>query len=124
MFPDEETATKWFESQVWPHGRCCGHCGSENTSEVPSGKPMPYWCTDCRKHFSVRTGTAIARSKIPMRKWAIAVYLHVTSLKGVSSMKLHRDLKVTQKTAWFMMHRLREAWTRHSDGPFIVSVLK
>ena len=70
---------------------------------------MPYWCSDCRSYFSVRTGTALERSKVPLRKWAFAVYIVTTSLKSVSSMKLHRDLGVTQKTAWFMLHRLREA---------------
>ena len=115
MFPSDEAATKWFESQVWPAGRCCGHCGSTRTSEVPSAKPMPYWCTDCRSYFSVRTGTAIERSKIPLRKWAIAIYLCLTSLKSVSSMKLHRDLKISQKSAWFMLHRLREAWVPKGD---------
>ena len=71
---------------------------------------MPYWCKDCRGYFSVRTGTSIARSNVPLRKWAIAIYLCLTSLKSVSSMKLHRDIKVTQKTAWFMLQRIREAW--------------
>ncbi len=60
--------------------------------------------------FSVRTGTAFERSKVPLKKWAWAIYLCVTSLKGVSSMKLHRDIKVCQKTAWFMTHRIRQAW--------------
>lgn len=110
MFPDEESAIKWFESIYWPEERCCGHCGSTKTKEVPSGKPMPYWCGDCRSYFSVRTGTTLQSSRLPLRKWAFATYLYVTSLKGVSSMKLHRDLKVTQKTAWYMLHRLREAW--------------
>ena len=110
MFPDEETATAWFESVYWPEGRCCGHCGAMNTRKTPKGKPMPYWCPDCRSYFSVRTGTALACSRVPLRKWAIAVYLFVTNLKGISSMKLHRELGVTQKTAWYMMHRLREAW--------------
>ncbi len=119
MFPDEATATKWFESQVWPTGRCCGHCGSTRTREVPNAKPMPYWCTDCRSYFSVRTGTAIERSKIPLRKWAIAIYLTLTSLKSISSMKLHRDLGISQKSAWFMLHRLRQAWAVESDaGPY------
>ena len=62
------------------------------------------------RYFSVRTGTAMEGTNLPLRKWAFAVYLFVTSLKGVSSMKLHRDLGVTQKTAWFMLHRLRMAW--------------
>ena len=111
MFPDEASAITWFESIRWPTERHCGHCGSVDTKEVPNAKPMPYWCRDCKSYFSVRTGTSIEKSRLPLRKWVFAVYLYVTSLKGVSSMKLHRDLKVTQKTAWFMLHRLREAWS-------------
>ena len=107
----------WFESQMWPTGRCCGKCRSMNTRRVPNEKPMPYWCRDCRSYFSVRTGTAIARSKIPLKKWAIAIYLDVTSLKGISSMKLHRDIGVSQKAAWFMLHRIREAWSKRAGGP-------
>ena len=118
MFPTEEAATAWFEAVVWPSGRCCGHCGSVRTSETPGGRPMPYWCTDCRSYFSVRTGTALARSKVPLRKWAVAVYICVTNLKSVSSMKLHRDLGVSQKTAWFMLHRLREAYAGNGGEPF------
>ena len=116
LFPDEAAAAAWFENQVWPDGRYCGHCGGMNTRPVPHAKPMPYWCTDCRSYFSVRTGTAIEKSRLPLRKWAFAIYINVTSLKSVSSMKLHRDLKVTQKTAWFMLHRLREAWNKEADG--------
>ena len=66
----------------------------------------------------MRTGTAIARSNVPLRKWAIAIYLCLTSLKSVSSMKLHRDLGVSQKTAWFMLHRIREAWAEQLPGAF------
>lgn len=118
MFPDEQSAVDWFESRLWPNGRCCGHCGSVRTREVPNRKPMPYWCTDCRSYFSVKTGTALERSKVPLRKWVWAVYICVTHLKSVSSMKLHRDLGVTQRTAWFMLHRLREAWSIESGEPF------
>jgi len=119
MFPSEDAATLWFESVLWGSaGRCCGKCGSTSTKPVPNAKPMPYWCSDCRSYFSVRTGTAIARSNVPLRKWAIAIYLCLTSLKSVSSMKLHRDLDVSQKTAWFMLHRIREAWAAESGGPF------
>ncbi len=110
MFPDEESAVKWFEEIYWPEERCCGHCGSTNTHETPNRKPMPYRCRDCRRYFSVRTGTALQSSRLPLRKWAYAVYIYVTNLKGVSSMKLSRDLKVNQKTAWYMMHRLRKSW--------------
>ena len=118
MFPTEEAATAWFESVLWGGQRCCGKCGSVRTREVPNAKPMPYWCTDCRSYFSVRTGTAIARSNVPLRKWAIAIYLCLTSLKSVSSMKLHRDIGVSQPTAWFMLHRIREAWAGDNDEPF------
>ncbi len=117
MFPTEEAATEWFESVIWPDGRHCPKCGSLRTREASHAK-MPYWCTDCRSYFSVKTGTAIQASKIPLRKWAIAIYLCLTSLKSVSSMKLQRDIGVSQPTAWFMMHRIREAWGENSDGPF------
>lgn len=113
MFPDEEAATKWFEELKWGENReyfCCPRCGGmDKVRLVPSGRPMPYWCGDCRRNFSVRTGTVMERSKIPLQKWAIAIYLNVTNLKGVASMKLHRDLDITYKSAWFMGHRIREA---------------
>ncbi len=118
LFPDEQSAVKWFEETYWPNGRCCGRCGSINTREVKNHRPMPYWCRDCRKYFSVRTGTALESSRLPLRKWAFAVYIYVTNLKSVSSMKLSRDLKITQKTAWFMLHRLREAWDASGLEPF------
>lgn len=109
MFPDNETAEKWFEEKFWPEERCCGHCGSTRTRKA-SHKSMPYWCTDCRSYFSVRTGTILANTRLPLRKWAIAIYLELTSLKGISSMKLHRDIKVSQPSAWYMLHRIREGW--------------
>ena len=119
MFPTEEAATAWFESVLWPDGeRHCGKCGSVRTRAVPSAKPMPYWCTDCRGYFSVRTGTPLARSNVPMRKWVIAIYLCLTSLKSVSSMKLSRDIGVKQETAWFMLHRIRQAWALDDDDQF------
>ena len=109
IFPDEDAAREWFEAVVWPDGRECPHCGSDETYEG-THRTMQYRCRSCWKHFSVKTGTVLASSKIPLRKWAYAVYLDVTSLKGVSSMKLHRDLGVSQKTAWFMQQRIREAF--------------
>ena len=118
MFPTEEAATKWFEDVIWQGGRHCGKCGSTRTKEVPNAKPMPYWCTNCRSYFSVRTGTPIARSNVPLRKWAVAIYLCLTSLKSVASMKLARDIGVKQSTAWFMLHRIREAWATDTSGPF------
>ena len=110
MFPDTATAEKWFESIVWQDGRFCPRCGSLETAERRNRKPMPYWCPGCRKYFSVKTGTVMAHAKIPLEDWAVAVYMQATSLKGVSSMKLHRELGITQKSAWFLAHRIREAY--------------
>ena len=112
MFPDEMTAARWFEGLRWPGERKCPNCGSENTMAKANRKPLPFRCRACRRFFSVRHGSVMECSRIPLRKWAIAVYLCATSLKGVSSMKLHRDLGITQKSAWFMAHRLREAMSR------------
>ena len=120
LFPDEESARKWFEGTRWGEGRYCGHCGSENTKPVPNEKPMPYWCSDCRKYFSIKTGTPMHGSNLPLRKWVVAFYLMTTNLKGVSSMRIHRELGITQKTAWYMIHRIREAWNldeEKADGP-------
>ena len=114
LFPDEGAAREWFEEVFWGQGRYCGHCGSGRTRPVKNEKPMPYWCTDCRSYFSVKTGTPMECSRLPLDKWVVAMYLMTTSLKGVSSMKLHRDLGVSQKTAWFMIHRIRKAW--EEDG--------
>ena len=117
MFPTEEAARDWFEARIWPDGRYCPHCGSTRTHEA-SHNNMPYRCSDCRGYFSVKTGTAMHKSHIPLRKWAFAIYLHLTSLKGVSSMKLHRDIGVSQPCAWFMLQRIRKAW-ESDDSPFV-----
>ena len=116
MFPDEESARTWFEEMRWDEGRDCPRCANQKTSATKSGKPMPYWCGKCRKYFSVKTGTIMEASNLPLRKWVIALYILSTNLKGVSSMKLHRDLGITQKTAWYMSHRIRKAW--ETDGGF------
>ena len=124
MFPDESSARQWFEERRWPDGvRPCPDCKSLATYHVVSEKPLPYRCRACKVYFSVRSGTVLERSKISLKKWIWAIYLCITNLKGVSSMKLHRDLRVTQKTAWFMAHRLREAWTDNTGlfrGPIEV----
>ena len=118
MFPTEGAATKWFEEVLWNNDRCCGKCGSVRTTQAIH-KYMPYWCSDCRSYFSIRTGTPMANSKVPLRKWAISIYLCLTSLKSVASMKLSRDIGVSQPTAWFMLHRIREAWAGgNGDGDY------
>ena len=108
MFPDEDAARQWFETAVWPNGRFCPRCKGTDTYRG-THKTMPYRCRDCNRTFSVRTGTALEESRLPLRKWVWAIYIEMTSLKGVSSMKLKRDLDVHQRTAWFMLHRIREA---------------
>lgn len=109
MFPDNETAMRWFESCIWKDGRKCPTCGNPNTIESKH-ETMPYYCYKCKSFFSVKKGTVMASSKISYQKWAIGTYPVATNLKGVSSMKIHRDLGMTQKSAWFMVHRLRESW--------------
>ena len=112
MFATEDQAVEWFERWLWPDGEItCMRCGSVgNAYRVKSGKPMPYRCRDCKKYFSLKTGTAMEDSKLPLRTWGWAIYLEMTSLKGVSSMKLRRDLGISQPTAWFLLHRIREAF--------------
>lgn len=111
MFPDEASSRKWLEDIRWPDGeRHCPHCGSGKTAVVKNQTPMPYHCGECRQYFSVKTGTVMQSSKVALQKWVIAMYLLSTSLKGVSSMKLHRDLGVTQKTAWMLAQKIRQGW--------------
>ena len=112
MFPDDPTAERWFEAQRWPRGNIlCPDCGSVDFSRARSRTAkMPYRCKDCRKYFSVRIGTVMQSSKISLQKWAIAIYLVDTSLKGISSVKLARDLSISQKSAWFMLQRIRESF--------------
>ena len=115
MFPDDAAAEKWFAEQRWPEGPHCPYCGSINVQSGAKHKTMPYRCREkeCAKRFSVRTKTPMESSKLGFQVWAIALYQLTTNLKSVSSMKLHRDLGITQKSAWFLAHRLREAWKDH-----------
>ena len=118
MFPDNATAEAWFEKQRWPEGRFCPDCGSVNTVAVASRKPMPYRCRDCRSHFSVRKGTVMQSSKLGLQKWAIALYMMTTGIKGTSSMKLYREVGIRQATAWFLMQRIREGFMEGHDKSF------
>lgn len=116
MFPDEHAASVWFEDIRWTNGTLyCPRCFSEDAYPVPNEKPMPYRCRACKRYFSVKTGTVMEHSNIPLRKWVIGIYLMITNVKGVSSLKLHRDLGITQKSAWFMAQRIREGW--NNDDP-------
>ena len=119
MFSTEEKAEAWFIAQRWPDGIRCPFCDGTQITARKNRKPMPYHCyaSGCNKDFSVKTGTLLHGSKVSLRKWGMAYYLVSTNLKGVSSMKLHRDIDVTQKTAWHMLHRIRETWDMDSP-PF------
>ena len=114
-FGTEEAAEAWFVSQRWPDGPVCPSCESLEVSARPSRKPQPFRCRTCRRDFSVKTGTLLHRSKISLSDWAIAFYLFATNLKGISSMKLHRELGITQKSAWYMAHRIRQTWSQEDD---------
>ena len=112
MFPDEASAEEWFVKLRWPNGICCPSCGSMNVQVGTAHPTMPYRCREKKcdtGFFSVKTGSAMQSSKLPYRTWIVAMYLMATNLKSVSSMKLHRDLGITQKSAWHLAHRLREA---------------
>ena len=115
MFPDNATAEAFFADERWPNGVACPRCGSVSVQSGAAHKTMPYRCRDCRKRFSVKTGTVMESSNLGYQTWALASYLLTTNLKGVSSMKLHRDLGITQKSAWHLAHRLREAWNDEGE---------
>ncbi|MCY4128048.1 MAG: IS1595 family transposase [Gammaproteobacteria bacterium] len=111
MFRDEDSAREWLEELRWPDGPYCPHCGSCNVQEGIKHKTMTHRCRDCegRPMFTLRMGTVMEGTKLKYRIWAIGIYLFTTNLKGISSMKLHRELGVGQKAAWFMLQRLRKA---------------
>ena len=115
-FPDDATAERWFVEQRWPQGVRCPYCESPNVQTGCNHKTMPFRCREkaCCKKFSTKTGSVMEGSKIGFQDWILAMFLVSTSLKGVSSMKLHRDLGITQKSAWFLAMRIRTALSR--DG--------
>ncbi len=107
MFPDEESARKYLEGRLWPDGVKCPVCHrGDNITERKGGF---YRCNHCKEDFTVRTGTIFERSHIPLHKWVYAMYLLVTARKGISSLQLSKEIGITQKSAWFLLGRLREA---------------
>lgn len=111
-FNDDNKAREYLEAIRWPNGPVCPHCGVIDGHYQLQGKshrPGLWKCKDCRQQFSVTVGTVFERSKIPLSKWLMAVYLICSSKKGISSHQIHRTLGVTYKSAWFMTHRIREA---------------
>jgi transposase-like protein len=108
-FPDQEAARVYIEGRLWPEGPKCSACGLGERVTARADKPGFYHCQQCLEDFTVRTGTIFERSHIPLHKWLCAMYLLVTARKGISSMQLAKEIGVTQKSAWFVLQRLREA---------------
>lgn len=110
MFPDDATAEQWFIAERWPDGIRCPYCESDRVNDKASHPTMPFRCNACKKQFSVKSKSIMHSSKLGYQTWAVAIYLVATNLKGVSSMKLHRDLGITQKAAWHLLHRIRASY--------------
>src|ERR1700690_3174065 len=107
MFPDQESARAHLEKNLWPEGPICPVCGLGE--RITTRKGGFYRCNQCKEDFTVRTGTVFERSHIPLHKWVYAMYLLLTARKGISSMQLAKEIGITQKSAWFVLQRLREA---------------
>jgi transposase-like protein len=120
IFQDETKARGWLEARVWPDGPVCPHCGNADPQKITglhgkAHRPGLYQCNEpeCREQFTVTVGTVFERSKIPLTKWLAALFLMTASKKGISAHQAHRMLKISYKSTWFMMHRLREAMRPH-----------
>lgn len=107
MIPDQETARVYLDGRLWPNGPACPVCGLGE--RITARKGGFYRCNQCKEDFTVRTGTIFERSHVPLHKWVYAMYLLVTARKGISSLQLAKEIGITQKSAWFVLHRLREA---------------
>ena len=103
-FRDEADAEAWFIDKRWPDGVVCPQCSGKDILTRDNPRPTRFRCRPCRKDFSIKTNTLMHNSPLPLSKWAISFYLYNTNLKGVSSMKLHRDLGITQKTGLVHAH--------------------
>ena len=107
LFPDDAAARKYIEARRWPNGVTCPVC--EKAERITARKNGFYRCNSCKEDFTVRTGTIFGRSHIPLHKWLYAMYLLMTARKGISSPQLSKEIGITQKSAWFMLQRIREA---------------
>lgn len=115
-YPDEASCRAYFESIRFANGDFCPHCGNTKINRFANG--IRYRCASCKRDFTIKTGTLFGESKIPLRSWFIAIYLLTTSKKGVSSIELAEQVGVTQKTAWYMDHRIREALRQNGGKLF------
>jgi transposase-like protein len=105
QFKTEEACLTFLEEQRWKNGRFCPHCGSYETYKFKDGKLFK--CQDCKKQFTVKVGTIFSDSHVPLTKWFYAIYLNTSLKKGISSIQLSKYLGITQKSAWFMLQRIR-----------------
>lgn len=122
IFQDEDKAREALEAVRWPLGPICPHCGNSDPEKVAklagkSGRPGLHYCNECKGQFTVTVGTVFERSKIALTKWWMAAHMFNSGKNGVSAHEIHRTLGVTYKTAWFMMHRLREAMADLAPTP-------
>lgn len=122
IFQDDAKAREWLEAQIWPNGPICPHCGNADDSKIKALKGKThraglFKCNECREQFTVTVGTVMERSKIPLRKWAMAMFLIASAKKGISAHQMHRTMDIPYKTAWFLMHRIREAMKEGSPTP-------
>ncbi len=120
MFNDPDAARKWLEARLWPQGPICPHCGTVDEATLMKGKTTRaglYQCNACREPFTVTVGTLYERSKIGLHIWLKATSLLMASKKGMSKNQLSRMLGVSQKSTWFLMHRIREA-LKGDGAPF------
>lgn len=106
-FPDEASCRKYFEAIRFKEGDYCPHCGNKKINRFADG--IRYRCAKCKRDFTIKTGTIFGESKISLQKWFTAIYLLTTRKKGISSFELAQNLHTTQKTSWFIDHRIREA---------------
>ncbi|CAC9589891.1 hypothetical protein [uncultured Gammaproteobacteria bacterium] len=116
-FPTEESARLYFEQKLWNNKPKCPSCANQTPAQVyhhPSRTGL-YRCKCCQTQFSIRSNTVMHASKIPLRKWLYGMYLVVTARKGISSYQLAKELGITQKSSWFMGHRIRKA-CKNSDA--------
>ena len=109
MFPDQEAAQVYLEARLWPNGVKLPGLRAWASGYHGARAGGYYRCNQCKEDFTVRTGTVFERSHVPLHKWLYAMYLLVTARKGISSMQLAKEIGITQKSAWFVLQRLREA---------------
>ena len=105
-YSTQKAAIEYFEHRRWKGNLTCSRCNSKNKI-TPQKRVGQYWCGYCRKYFTALTGTPLESSHLDLRLWILAGYLLLTSRKGISSLQLSKELDITQKTAWYMLHRLR-----------------